>query len=487
LRGHPAPRGVRLPSSADLPDKFLQGRSPSPDSARAYWSDGKPITAHDFVYSWRRFVDPRTAAPQSDQYLLVRNAREVISGKRPPSDLGVDAPDEFTFVVKLESTATFFLELVTNYLFSAVPRHVVGTARNRNAEDEWTAPSQIVTSGPFTLKEHRRYQRLVLVPNLRYYDAHLVGLQELVFLPVIDGTTVMNLYKTGDIMLTPGLSLSPMFTPVLSRKKDYHAGPGFGTFILHINTQRAPFDNVLVRFALNMATKKQALTNFLGAGFVPARSYVAPIPQYPKTDSLPVEIDGRIYDVLAFDVEGAKSLLAKAGFPGGTRPDGTRLEVLYHFPMLPEARPKAEIVQQQWLHHLNISVKLMPREFNVHWRMVLEGDYTGVADFAALPLYLDPNGFLEKFSGEPNSNPSGWSDAAYISELKTANATLSRTVRMQRLARCEKRVLSAMPLLPCYYAAWSYLCKPFVCGFDSHLFDVRAFKYVRIDPNWRPS
>ncbi|HYZ85620.1 MAG TPA: peptide ABC transporter substrate-binding protein, partial [Bryobacteraceae bacterium] len=485
LRGHPAPRGVRLPSCADLSDKFLQGRTPSPDSARAYWSDGVPITAHDFVYSWRRFADPGTAAPQSDQYFLVKNARDVFTGKRPPSDLGVHAPDEFTFVVDLQSSATFFLEVITSYLFSAVPKHLVEAARNRNAEATWTEPSQIVTSGPFVLRDYRRYERLVLVPNTRYYDAHLVGLKELVFLPVIDGTTVMNLYKAGDIMLTPGLSLSPLFTPVLSRKKDYHAGPGFGTLFVHISTRRTPFDNVLLRYALNMATEKKVLTDFLGPGFVPATSFVAPIPEYPQPESLSVEVDGRIYDVLAFDVEGARSLLAKAGFTGGIR-DGRRLEVPFHFPMLPEARPRAEILQQQWLQHLNISAKLIPREFNVHWRMVLERDYTGVADFAVLPLYLDPNGFLEKFSGGPDNNPSGWTDPGYISNLEAANTTLSRTGRMERLAACERTLLKAMPFLPFYHAAWSYLCKPFVRGLASHLFDIRAFKYVWIDKNWRP-
>jgi ABC-type oligopeptide transport system substrate-binding subunit len=159
--------------------------------------------------------------------------------------------------------------------------------------------------------------------------------------------------------------------------------------------------------------------------------------------------------------------------------------VTYHFPMLPEARPKAEIVQQQWLHHLNIRVNLVPREFNVHWRMVLEGDYNGVADYAELPVYVDPNGFLEKFAGS-NGNPSSWTDPVYVSNLQAANTVLSRTERMTRLAVCENRLLRAMPLLPLYHAGWTYLCKPFVRGFESHLLDIRAFKYVWIDNNWRP-
>src|ERR1043166_6590033 len=103
---------------------------------------------------------------------------------------------------------------------------------------------------------------------------------------------------------------------------------------------------ILLRYALNMATQKKGLTDFLGPGFVPARSFVAPLPGYTQPDRADIEVDGRVYDVLSFDVERARSLLARAGFPGGTGKGGSRLEVTYHFPMLPEARPKAEIVQQ---------------------------------------------------------------------------------------------------------------------------------------------
>ena len=118
--------------------------------------------------------------------------------------------------------------------------------------------------------------------------------------------------------------------------------------------------------------------------------------------------------------------------------------------------------------------------------MVLDADYNGIADYAVWPLYLDPNGFLDQFATDANGNPSGWSDPGYASELAAANAILSRPERLKGLAACEKRLLQAMPFLPFYHAAWGYLCKPFVQGLGSHLFDVRAFKYVWIDTNWRP-
>jgi oligopeptide transport system substrate-binding protein len=485
LRGHPAPKGVRLPSSADLPDKFLQGHSASPDSVRAHWSDGNPITAYDFVYSWRRFVNPRTAAPFAFQFIILRNAREIMSGKQAPTELGVHALDEFTFVVDLRSSTPFFLEFITNYLYSAVPTQAVEAARRGNAESTWTEPLHIVTSGAFTLREYRPYERLVLVRNPRYYDASLVGLEELTFLPVVDGTTAINLYKAGEVAVTPGLGLSPVFVPVLSQKRDFHSAPAFGTAFPCISTRRAPFDSVLLRYALNMATDKKAITDFLGPGYLPARSLIAPLTGYTQPDSLNIHVDGRSYDVLSFNVPGARSLLAKAGFAGGFSPSGSRLEVPIHLPTLPDSLPQGEIIQHQWLHHLNIRVKVVLREFNVHWRMVLDGDYSGIAGYAVFPLYLDPNGFLDQFPSDLSGNPSGWSDPGYASELARANTILSRTERLKRLAACEKRLLTAMPFLPLFHSAFCFLCKPFVRGLGNPPFDVRTFKYVWIDTNWR--
>src|SRR6266545_3108455 len=173
----------------------------------------------------------------------------------------------------------------------------------------WTEPSHIVTSGAFTLREYRPYERIVLMRNPHYYDASLVELDELTFLPVVDGTAVMNLYKTGEAALTAGSGLSPLFTPVLSRKRDYHSTPAFATRLPSINMRRAPFDNVLLRYALNMAVDKRVVADLYGPDYLPARSLIAPIPGYTRPDSLIIDVDGRLYDVLAFDVEGARSLL----------------------------------------------------------------------------------------------------------------------------------------------------------------------------------
>jgi ABC-type oligopeptide transport system substrate-binding subunit len=415
---------------------------------------------------------------------LVRNGQEIVEEKRPSEELGVYAPDEFTFVVELRSSTPFFLEFITGKC-RPVPMHAVEEARKRNSESTWTEPSHIVTSGPFTLRERRPYERIVLIRNPHYYDASLVGLDELTFLPVVEGTTVMNLYKTGEAAVTPGAALSPLFAPVLSRKKDYYSTPAFATRAPSINVRRVPFDNVLLRYALNMATEKKAIAALCGPTYLPARSFTAPSPGYKGPESLELDADGRQYDVLSFDVEGARSLLARAGFPGGTAPSGSRLEVPYHFPILVGARPQGEILEQQWLDNLNISVKLVGREFNVHVRMVLEQDYTGVADNAEWPSFLDPYGFLANFPSDEKRNPSGWSDPGYAAELDAANGILNPSERMTKLAACEMRLLKAMPFLPLFHYANNFLCKPFVRGLGNLHGDMRTFKYAWIDTNWR--
>ena len=144
---------------------------------------------------------------------------------------------------------------------------------------------------------------------------------------------------------------------------------------------------MLLRYALNMATEKKVLADFLGPGYVPARSLIAPLPQYPQPGSLKIEVDGRVYDVLSFDVEGARSLLAKAGFPGGIGHGGSRLEVPTTSPCCPKPGRKPKSCSSSGSSALNIRVKLVAREFNVHWRMVLEADYTrrgGLCGLAAL-------------------------------------------------------------------------------------------------------
>jgi len=300
---------------------------------------------------------------------------------------------------------------------------------------------------------------------------------------VVDATTALHLYKTGGAAATPSAGFPPVFIPALRHKRDFHGTAALGGIASSISVTRPPFDNLLLRYAFNMATDKSAFSG-LSHNSIPARTVVPLLPGYPSPESLYTVVSGRC-DVLNFNVELARALLAKAGYPEGIGPDGWRLEITYHFPIGSETRPKADIHRQQWQRHLGVKVNLVAREFNEHFRMVFAADYTGIAEFSFLPAYVDPNPFLEPFV-TLGGNPSGWIDPAYKSQFLEANATVDPHVRMRSLAECERLLLAAMPIIPVYFPGFASLRKPFARGFGSNPFDARPFKYAWIDTNWRP-
>ena len=131
------------------------------------------------------------------QLFYVLHAEEINTGKRSPEELGVRALDDFTFQVDLQSPTPFFLHLITQYIFNAVPRHAIEEARQAGNESSWTQPGRMVSSGAFLLKEWRRYERIVAVRNPLYYDAGMVEIDELHFAPVVDGSAMVESIQVG--------------------------------------------------------------------------------------------------------------------------------------------------------------------------------------------------------------------------------------------------------------------------------------------------
>jgi len=164
LRGHPNPRGIKLPNTSDLRDRFRDGKlkedlarghAAPPDSIPARWSDGRAITAHDFVYSWQRLFNPKTRAVQVDDLTYIRNSEEILAGKLAPGELGVRALDDWTLEVLLARPTDFFLSVLDQNQCYVVPRQAIEAAEARGAPASWTEPGHIVTSAPFLLAEWR--------------------------------------------------------------------------------------------------------------------------------------------------------------------------------------------------------------------------------------------------------------------------------------------------------------------------------------------
>lgn len=496
LRGHTRPRGIPLANTCTLRSEYLSGSleddlsrghaAPS-DRVPVRWSDGAPVTAYDVVYSWRRVLDPATAAPYAYLLYYIQNAQAVNTGRVSPDKLGVRALDEFTLQVDLRAPTAFFLRLLSCPAFFPVPRQAIEAARRRGRESSWTEPHSMVTSGAFTLRERRPREQIVLSRNPRYIEAGLVALEEVVFALIPEVTVGANLYKSGHAHFTTGLMLPPVVVPALSGKRDVRTARAFGTFFPCFNTKKPPFDNVLVRYAFNMATDKQAIARVFGFGRVPARTLVPPIAGYIPPENLLVRIDGRSYDVLAYDPAGARALMAKAGYPAGLDSRGRRLKVDLLGPNYADVRMHCEIVQQQWQANLGVEVEIATQEFEAWMQNIFSSDYRGITEYSDWGFYLDPNWFLDQFVTGSSVNASGWADPKYDDMLAKANATLDSALRMEMLADCERHLLLAMPIFPEFHDVWAYPQKPYVRGIHPNVMDVHPLKYAWIDTNWRLS
>ena len=473
LRGHPEPRGRRLPDTGDLPREFCRGPTTRSGKQPARWSDGRPITAQDFVYSWRRAVEPATAANLAYQLFCVEKAEEITAGKRSSSDLSARALDDFMLEIDLRAPAPSFLQLISNRIFCAVPRQAIEASG-----PSWTEPGRIVSSGAFMLSQRRRNEHIVLTRNRHYYEANIATLDELVFFTVIDGTANVNLYRTADAALIQ--TYIPSLMPTLSRKRDFRSYPACGAIFQVINTTKPPLDDIHVRYALNMGTDKRAIADFMGVGRTQARNLVPPINGYRAPSSLPVTIDGVSCDVLAFNPQAARELLAKAI---GTRP--LRLELLN--PNLPEAKLVAQIFKHQWRETLGIELTLVTEEVQTWIQSVFSKSYRSIAGWADYAGHLDPSWFLDSYTSESSAKWTGWTDRKYDAMLVEAAATTDRAARLRRLSECERYLLRSMPIVPLYADVWVYMQKPFVRGLGANPMDRQQFKYAWIDTKWRPT
>ena len=471
LRGHPEPRGTRLPDTGDLLLEWSRDRSAPPDGLPARWSDGVLITAHDFVYSWRRAIDPRTAADLAYLLYPIRNAQSISSGSLSPDRLGVSAPDGYTLRVDLEAPAPYFLELVSSRVYPAVPRHVI-----ERAGEHWTDPRHIACSGAFRLHLHRPYDSIVLVKNPGYYDAGQVMLDEVTVLITRDPTTLVNQYRAGVAMLAhPSV---PAILPALRKKKDFRPQRSYSSAFVNVNTATPPLNDVRVRYALNMATDKRPVADLFGGGWVPASGLVPPGAGYQAPGTLVVFIEGRTYDVLSFDPQGARDLLSRIG-----RPLPDRIE--YVIPDSPDDILWAQVLKAQWRATLGIELSIVPLEFQTWIETFHGGKFRHLAEAGSAASYIDPVWFLDLFYRQ-GGNGTHWNDPRYFAMLAEAKAIPDPGSRLSRLAQCERRLLEAMPILPLAHWVDAVLKKPFVRGIGDNLLDRQQFKYAWIDTTWRP-
>ena len=400
------------------------------------WSTGEPITSADVLYSWRRVLNPMTAADYAGQLYFVRNGREYNIGKlTDPDQVGIQALDPLTIQVDLVAPTPFFLSLCTFPTLAIVPQKAI-----ERHGDRWTISKPLPVSGAYQLDFWRLQDRIRMRKNPLYWDAAATRSVVVDFLSMDSANTALNLYKTGEADILWDKTLVPSeVIDVLINDKDCHKFSYLGTFFLRINVTRPPFDRPLVRRALALAVDRRRIVERLTrGGELPAHHFTpAGIPGYHPPDGL------------KHNPEAARAALEQAGFPGGRN-----FPVLNYLLTNPRIEQQIGVeLQAMWQQVLGIQVQLRQNEMKVYQSAQTALDYD-VSRSSWIGDYNDPNTFLELFTSENGNNRTGWKNPRYDELIGQANRQIDSVKRAALLREAEALLVEEeFPIIPVYFYA----------------------------------
>jgi oligopeptide transport system substrate-binding protein len=434
------------------------------DNAR--WSNGQPVTAKDFVYAWRRQVNPETASEYAQALAPIENAMDISEGKMPPTRLGVEAPDAHTLVVHLRAPTPYLLELLTNMYLFPLYEPAIG-----QWGDGWTQPGHMISNGPFLLSERVLNGHITLLKNPYYWDAEHVQLTKVVYYPVSDANATVDQYLAGNLDFTNTVNLSQKDWLQRTLGSQVVFAPYFGTAMFSYNLAKPPFqNNPKLRLALNIALDREVLVKYVQRGVgIPAYNLVPPLRGYdqPVPDWAHLSPDAR--HALA------RRLYREAGY-SASHP----LQVVLTYPSGgPEARRFMEALAAMWQMNLGARVQI----YNVEWKVFLQDRQMKQPNFywaAWIGDFPDPFTFMQLYQTGFGMNDSSYSNPRFDELVNQASETSDMAERY-RLYREAGAILDAdAPFLPVYFYESGHLIKPYVKGWQSNVMDRNLSRYMYI-------
>ncbi|MBI5690893.1 MAG: peptide ABC transporter substrate-binding protein [Verrucomicrobia bacterium] len=437
--------------------------------ANARWSNGEPVTAQDFVTSFRRILTPSLAADYANLLYILQGAEAFHKGTNPDfSRVGATALDPRTLRLTLEHPAPYFLSLLTNPPFYPVPLATIsrhGSAYQRG--NPWTRPGRIVTNGAFTLQKWQPHQVIVVEKFAGYWDAATVRLNAIHFYPIDSVDAEERAFRAGQLHLTEFVPVGKIDAYRRDSPHLLRTDPYLGTYFFRFNVRRPPLNDVRVRRAFALAVDREAIvTKVLRGGQRPAHALTPPgTAGYTAVARVPT------------DFAAARQVLAEAGFPGGR--GFPTLELLYN--TSENHRIVAEAIQEMWRRELGIEVRLTNQEMKVTQAARRAGEYQ-ILRSDWIGDYLDPATFLEVFRSDSGNNYTGWSHREYDAALFAAARTADPVARAALLQKAEAILLAEVPFLPLYHYTHVFLLQPSVKGWHHNLLDHHPYKHVWLEP-----
>ncbi|NUP97889.1 MAG: peptide ABC transporter substrate-binding protein [Planctomycetaceae bacterium] len=434
--------------------------------ADARWSNGDPVVAEDFRFSFLRLLDPATASEYASALWIVEGAREYTTGVdasgaavvRDPARVAIRSLAERTLEIRLELPAVHFLQLLAGPNFVPVHRTSLEAVRAAYPEawaSRWTRPENLVTNGPFRLIERRIQDRLRFERNEHYWGARDVALRTVDVLAIERWSSALNLYLAGELDWVDG-AIPTSLVPELAGREDFLNRPYYAVYFYRVNVTRPPFDTREFRTALATSLQRTPICDtVLKAGQKPAFSLV------------PLGIGGYLPPkVFGESPEYGRKMLEAAGFDAQDKAKKPRpLEL--HFNTSEVHRDIAEVVADQWRKTLGLDVRLRNQE----WKSFLDAqsklDYD-LSRSSWIADYGDPLSFLEIWTTGHENNRTGWSNANYDDLIGAARRERDVARRLELFKRAEQLLLYELPCIPIYHYTTQNLVDPRVGGFASN-------------------
>ncbi|MBS0410351.1 MAG: peptide ABC transporter substrate-binding protein [Proteobacteria bacterium] len=436
----------------------------------ARWSDGQPLTAHDFVFAFRRIVTPATGSAYAYLFYIVKNGQEINGAKGPPPEaLGVEAPDDRTLVLHLVHPAPFLPQLLKHQAFYPVPEHVV-----RKFGDAWTQPGHIVSDGAFKITAWRLADLLRVERNPYYYDADKVCADRVDFLPLSDAVSAERRVRRGEIDINDTIQSSRV---AYLRQPDQiptyvHTHTYLSTAYVIFNTHVPALANRDVRQALSMTIDREFITaKLMRAGQIPAYSFVPPGMSGYVPDA---ERPSPAWRGLTFAQRQAEArrLLAKAGYG-----PGHPLTFEVKTSNATDSVQIAQVMQADWAA-IGVDARLRQEEGQIMFQDFNIRDFN-VGLVSWILDYDDPLTFLDLMrSGTGAQNYGDYRNPAYDALLDQADHETDSSKRARILARAEQMVVDDADIAPVYYGVNRNLVNPNVTGWTDNFGDIHPAKYL---------
>ena len=424
------------------------------------WSDGQPVTSHDFKFSWLRTLDPANLSPNAGLLYDIKGARGFHTGLlSDPEAVGIHTPDETTLVVELELQTGYFLSLLACSATFPLPRHVV-----ENHAEAWTESGNFVSNGAFLLDQWGKGDCMILKRNPAYHGQFKGNLKDLTLCFNAEKSAVLEKYQNADFDILSFENIPPAEWDVARRRyaSDFVSSPEAITNYVGFDSSRPPFNDPNVRRAFALATDKTTLANVVLGGYI-----------FPASGGfIPPGVPGHSPDIgLGYNPNLARQLLADAGYPGGK--GFPAVEALAR----ERIRPQTEALQAQWLENLGIEItwQMLP------WREYLERldeKPAHLFQFGWMADYPDPDSFLRTGNIQQRTR---WQNDTYDELVERARRVLEQYERLRAYEKADRILIEETVIIPLTYS-WSHiLVKPWVRKFPALAFNQWLWKDIVVE------